>query len=257
MAKKTSLQETEPGSGIPEDNKVPPGASPTIAELEMTPLENEILDIAHELIEAHYIIVLDNLFTESIRRIKEASRNSLLMAINALVQKKIIFEGKSITRDSIMDNQTRKAIFQLVIAEPGIHFSRIKEIMQKDSRTISLHLGILLRFSLIRSKEFDSNIVYFDKNLGEEFDYIYYFIHKKHVRDVFKVLIKNPGISFEDLCNAIVPDTTRGNFLRKINVLVEAGFLTAMRDGNQIVALQVHTRFIPPITFFIENVDSR
>ncbi len=255
MAKKTFLQETEPGSGIPEDKEVSPGASLTICELELTPLENEILDIAHELIEAHYIIILDDLFTESVRRIKEASRNSLLMAINTLVQKKIIFEGKSITRDSIMENPTRKAIFQLVIAEPGIHFSRIKEIMQKDSRTISLHLGILLRFALIRSKEFDSNTVYFDKNLGEEFDYVYYFIHKKHVRGVFEVLLKNPGISFDDMCSAIVPDTTRGNFLRKINVLVEAGFLTAMRDGNQIVALQVHQRFISPIKYFIENVN--
>ncbi len=256
MAKKNYIQETEPGSGFPIDKEITPGASPSIVELELTPLENEILDIAHELIEAHYIIVLDDLFTESVRRIKETSKNSLLMAINALVQKKIIFEGKSITRDSIMDNQTRKSIFQLVIAEPGIHFSRIKEIMQKDSRTISLHLSILLRFGLIRSKEFDSNIVYFDKNLGEEFDYVYYFIHKKHVRDVFKILLKNPGISFDDLYSAIVPDTTRGNFLRKINVLVEAGFLTAMRDGNQIVALQVHQRFIPPITYFIQNVDS-
>ena len=50
---------------------------------------------------------------------------------------------------------------------------------------------MLLKFDYIRSKEIDKHEVFFDINLKEDYDELYYFISKEKSRIIINFLIKN------------------------------------------------------------------
>nr|MDO8109928.1 hypothetical protein [Candidatus Sigynarchaeota archaeon] len=66
MAKKNVTEGKFLGTEAPGNEEVSSGASSiTLIELELSPLETQVLELAHELMEAHYIIIIRNLYSES------------------------------------------------------------------------------------------------------------------------------------------------------------------------------------------------
>ncbi len=212
------------------------------AMLDLDPMEMRVLDIAHQLMEKHYVLIMEDLLKEASRTYKQEGKASIMHAIDTLVRKKVLFERKAITKATILNNPVRKAIFEWIVFEPGIHFSRLRDLLQRDSKSIAMHIGMLKQFGLVRSVEFDNNTVYFDAALDTLFDQLHYYTHKKYVLEAFKAILEHPNISLIDLYSILKLDITENAFLRKINTLVTLGFLSAMRDEGRIIALRVHPR---------------
>ncbi|MFX0102976.1 MAG: hypothetical protein ACFFCS_25640, partial [Candidatus Hodarchaeota archaeon] len=220
-------------------------------------IEEQIFNLAKELMKHHYILKVSDLIKISTQRIKNESNSTILVSINNLIAKKVIFEGKAIHKGSILENTTRNAIYNMIVAEPGIYAYKIRSNLKKDARSVSLHLSLLKQFGLIRSKDYGNNRVYYASELkNEDFDYLYYYLHKKHVIEIFKMVINYPSISFQDLSDLIKVEITKSNLLRKINVLIQEGFLTAMYDSNQIIALNLHTKYKQEVNNYLEVQNS-
>jgi len=229
-------------SASPDDGSAP-AWDYAAAMVDLEPIELKVLGVAHQLMEKHYILIMEDLLREASRTCKSEGRAAIANAINALVRKKVLFERKAITKATILNNPVRKAIYEWIIYEPGIHFSRLRDMLQKDSKSIAMHVGMLKQFGLVRSVDFDNNTVYFDAALDASFDQLHYYMHKRHVLDAFRVIIEHPNISILDLYNLLQLEISENAFLRKINTLVTLGFLSAMRDEGRIIALRVHPRY--------------
>lgn len=246
--------------GQMNDHLRPSSNTPSHLEesIRLVGIEKQIFEIAKDLMKRHYILKISDLIKAASRCIKHERKSQILSAINSLVAKKVIFEGKAIHKGSVLDNPTRGKIFDVIVKEPGIYANKFRSSLDIDARSISLHLSMLKKFELIRSRDFGNNRVYFSSALKSgEFDYLYYYMHKKHVIQIFKMIIDYPSISFQDLWELANLDISRGNLLRKINILIEEGFLTAMHDSNQIIALNIHTTYKQEVSNYLEVQDSR
>ena len=212
-------------------------------KVELSPLEGSVLLIAKELIEKHYLLNAQDLYLQAVRRFKEGTPISIKETIEALISKRILFDGSSITRDEVLKNETRVKIFQLIFEKPGIHISAIRALLAKDSRSVLYHLKILERYGFVRSEQINNNTAYYEFNSSKEFDTIHYYFQKDKASTIFFAIFENPSISFEDLSVILKESISSQTLLRKVKILLENKLLTGKFESSQIIALDIPVKY--------------
>jgi DNA-binding MarR family transcriptional regulator len=217
-----------------EDDDV---ADPANYGFQATPLQERIMKIAKELMSKHYILDSRKLYYACAREITEADNVDVMKAIDYLIKKRVLFPGKATSRDCVLKNDLRKRILDLIKAEPGIYFSKIRDAVNVDSNTLIWHLKMLEKFDFVRVEKFGNSTVFFDKFLDKTLDPFYYYIHKEDSTDIFKQIATNPGLSFQDLLHVLnLPRTT---LVRKLKALIEIGLLSVAYTANRITAINI------------------
>ena len=204
-------------------------------------LQQKIVKLARELMKKHYVLDTDDLLAQCLRYFRNDDRFRIFRDFNDLIYRKILVNGKAITRDTLLENSNRTLIYDLIKSEPGIHFSKIKNTLGKDSRTIQWHLKMLEKFDLIRIEKYGRNVVYFNFLLEKNYDLFHYFLHKKNAILIFSTILDNPGISFIKLLDKIgIPRTT---LMGKLKILFENGFLNIDYQSNQLISIFIKDEF--------------
>ncbi len=212
------------------------------ASLSLDSLEQSIFLVARRLIARHYLLNTKTLYNECTRTMKDVDRGQIEASITKLINKKILLDGKAVTRETILENETRFAIHGLIRADPGVYLYKIMTRIQIDSRTAIWHLQMLEEFSLIRSTQIGNSTIFFINGADRNYDVVYYYLHKKNARDIIKTIMKNPGISFIKLLTLI--DLPRSTLTRKVRALIEAGLFTGIHDSGQLTSLTVSEKYL-------------
>ncbi|MFX1450473.1 MAG: hypothetical protein ACFFCM_06510, partial [Promethearchaeota archaeon] len=128
------------------------------------------MDIAHEIGTKKRSIELKELYNKCIADL-EYSREEILLSIKMLYEKKYIVEGHRLTKETILDNETRKQIYDYIEKNPGAHNREIRNNFKLGSYRAFRHIKYLEIFGLLRSKEFMNKRAYFlvetDENQDE------------------------------------------------------------------------------------------
>ena len=209
----------------------------------LSPVQEQILAIAYRMMEQHYVLDTDGLYKECKRVMKSTTPLSLRAALQDLLNKRYLIEGKAVTRETLLENENRRRILEIIKHEPGVHFSRIKEMVEKESRTIQWHLDMLVEFIFIREVRFGNSVLYFDFLLEKQHDVLYYYLHKDGAPAIFKMILSTPGISFQSLLDTL--QFPRSTLTRKVKALIEQGLLTGEYQSNQLVGLNIREDCIP------------
>ncbi len=220
-------------------------------ESQITPIQKEILAIAHRMMLHHYVLDTDNLYKECKRSMITAGTATIRTALQDLLNKRYLIDGKAVSREQLLDNENRRRIRDLVRRDPGIHFTLIKDTIDIDSRTIQWHLGMLVDFNFIREVRFGVNVVYFDYLLGSEHDLFYYFLHKGDTPAIFQAILETPGITFAALLDRL--QIPRSTLSRKIKGLFEQGLLIGETITSQSMALQIRGDCIPILRAYFSS----
>ncbi|NMC04562.1 MAG: hypothetical protein GYA24_05085 [Candidatus Lokiarchaeota archaeon] len=213
--------------------------------LDLSDTEQKVLFIAKDLMQKHYLLDLKDLYSQAMRSLKDFKPFAIQQAIDGLCRKKILFGGSAITRDTLLDNETRRAIFDVICKHPGIHFSAIKRRVDKDSRTLMIHLRVLERFEMIRAENFNNSKAYFDFFLPKGHDSFYFHLQKDKVHDILAAIMAHPGISLATLASIIGDAVPNSTFYRKIKVMLENNMLSARYDDGKIVGLDIPPELLP------------
>jgi hypothetical protein len=230
------------GDSTPQDS--PLGSSEKPAnEMDISPLQVRILEIASQLMVRHYLLDLDRLYQESHRFLRDVDKQEIQSALKDLVRRKILVNGKALNRLQLLENPNRDCILTLVRREPGIHFSRIKAGINKESRTVQWHLKMLEKFDFIREERFGNNVVYFDLLQDKQYDRLHYYLHKDGAPAILKAILAHPGIPLVNLIDLL--QMPRSTLARKIKVLIDEDFVSASYTANQEMSLAIVDRFIP------------
>ncbi|MEX2680902.1 MAG: winged helix-turn-helix transcriptional regulator [Candidatus Sigynarchaeota archaeon] len=187
--------------------------------------------------ERRYVLDLDDLYKECLRHIKNAEKRQIQNALSSLVHRKILINGKALTRQDLLANPNRNRILEIIRQEPGIHFSRIKACLNKESRTVQWHLKMLEKFDFIREERFGNNVVYFDFVQDKQHDRLYYYLHKDGAPAILKAILNHPGITMVNLIDQL--QMPRSTLARKVNVLISEGFVSASYQANQMMCFSV------------------
>ncbi|HME50899.1 MAG TPA: hypothetical protein VKM55_01655 [Candidatus Lokiarchaeia archaeon] len=220
-----------------EPDGITPGSAGTGSPMVLSSIQKAVLEIAARLMEKHYVLDIEALHEECLRSMINIDKDVINDAIDDLLSKKYLIHGKAVTRETVLENEIRQRIYIIIKGEPGIHFSRIKGILQKESQTIEWHLMMLVKFNFIRKEKFGINIVYFDFMLENSHDLLYYYLHKDAVPAIFKRLLASPGISFITLMAEL--NMPRSTLARKLKSLIDQGLLIGTYGANQTLSVRI------------------
>nr|MDO8111817.1 hypothetical protein [Candidatus Sigynarchaeota archaeon] len=210
---------------------------------EFSHIQQRILDITDHLLEHHYLLDLEVLYYECVRSMRDIDKAQIQLALNDLVRHKILINGKALTRQKLLENPNRQRILELVRMEPGIHFSRIKAAINKESRTVQWHLKMLVKYDFIREEKFGNNIVYFDFLLNKQYDRLHYNLHKDGILSILKNIFVQPGITLMALMDKL--QLPRSTLMRKVKTLIDEGLVKVSFLANQMMSLVLAENIVP------------
>ena len=210
---------------------------------EISPLQQRILDIADHLLEHHHVLDLENLYFECVRCLQDIEKVQIQQSLNDLVTRKLLINGKALTRQKLLENPNRQRILELIRLEPGIHFSRIKAAINQESKTVQWHLRMLVKFDFIRVAKFGNNVIYFDFLLDKQHDRLHYYLHKEGILVILKQIFAQPGITLGQLINHM--QIPRSTLVRKIKILIDEGLVHPTYLANQMMSLFIADKFVP------------
>ena len=213
--------------------------------MRLSELEKKIFVLADELIQKHHVLDVHSLALHAARSLGEnANPASISQAIHSLISKKLFFEGEGLTRETVLANETRKHMFDLICKHPGIHLSAIKEITGKDAKTVVIYLRILDRFGLIRFRMIDGKKAYFEMQESKDLDYIRHYLQDIKMVEILKAILENPGSSSDEIEEFLHGSLSMQLLARKIQILMERGILAGKLKSNRLISLKIKPLYV-------------
>ncbi|MFX0101398.1 MAG: winged helix-turn-helix transcriptional regulator [Candidatus Hodarchaeota archaeon] len=211
--------------------------SSAVLSFDITPIHREILDLAEELIEKHYTLDSDTLYSHCSRYMKDHDKRSINIAYTELFNKRVLVHGKAVTKEKLDENPNRKKIIDIITENPGIHASQIQKQSELAIGVVRWHLQMLEEFGAIRRREFENKLAYYHSTSDASLDGTYAILNKKGNATILKIILERPEISFADLLSS--QELSRGALMRKVKDLISNGILKATSEYNQMVALEI------------------
>ncbi len=143
-----------------KDHTVIGSAPPTLA---LTSLQERILAIASDLTCKNLLINSERLHSHCIREIKDVTVLEINRAIRYLFQQAILIDGKAVTGVTVLENDNRRKIFELIKDSPGITEYKIWKSVNASLTTVKWHLKMLEDFQIVRIKIIKNKKIYLIK----------------------------------------------------------------------------------------------
>jgi len=108
--------------------------------------ENErlVLKVVKEFLNKNRIFEIAKILPFINSRFKMSSTNinneGIKDILKSLVRKRYLMEGSKLTRETILNNIVRNAIFEYITVNPGIYFSRILKYLTLNNYTLVWHI---------------------------------------------------------------------------------------------------------------------
>lgn len=129
--------------------------------------------------------------------------------------------------------ETRKKIYELIRASPGIHFREIERRLKIATGNLQYHLHYLEERNLIRSERDGKYTRYFPKDLRlDDVDReILSFLRRRTSRWILMYLLENPDANNKDISRSagLSPSTVSWH----MNKLLEAGIVERRVEGRE------------------------
>jgi len=187
--------------------------------------ENAVLFIVQEYLNKNRYFTVDDIIPFINSRLRELSINlnfsGIKEVLKSLIKKKLIFERSKLSKDQILNNENRKMISDYIRKNPGVYFNQIAKNLNLSNYLLGWHLKILLKFNFIRNKIIDKHDVFFNINLEENYDELYYFASKEKPRLIIEYLLENPeGATKTRLSRELtMHSTTISKYLKRLEKL--------------------------------------
>ncbi len=108
--------------------------------------------------------------------------------LRSLVKKKFIREGTKLSRSEILNNNTRKIIYDFIIKNPGVYFNRIVRELEINKPVVIWHIDMLEKFGLIRREDFENHEIFFERNFEENNYKFRFFTSKEKSKKIIEYL---------------------------------------------------------------------
>ncbi len=189
----------------------------------------DVLRIAEEITFSNKLLIIDDLYHRARRELNLPS-NVLWDIIQYLTGHQILVEGTKFTRETVLQNEYRKKIYHLILANHGAHFCFLKkeifnETLDKDGSSGQLiwHLGLLMKFKYVKRIKVKNNTLFLPVQMDEEEGIMHYWIKDLLIQHILAFLLEVGFISRSDLIHQIV--VKREDISYRIKKLSEAQIL--------------------------------
>lgn len=162
--------------------------------------EEIVFNVIKEYINNNRTFEMDKVLPFIYSRLTKASLNitnaGIKQIIRSLIEQKLIVEGSKLSKEDILLNLKRKAIYEYILEHPGAYFTRIVNDLKITNKVVAWHLNFLKKFEYIQFKTIDHKEVYFEPKLSIEKLKFSYFLSKNESKKIISYLTSNKvGVS--------------------------------------------------------------
>ncbi|MBN1801821.1 MAG: hypothetical protein JW891_09965 [Candidatus Lokiarchaeota archaeon] len=154
-------------------------------------VERQIYEISKEYLKKKSLFSLVNLIDYVNKRTKynsDVNKNKIELVVKSLIKKKLILPGTRLIKQELLENPTRKKIYETIKEEPGINMTELMKIENLGSNQVVWHLSFLVKFECIRSREFGNQKAYYSHRSNPNKDELYFYLRNDKVKQIIDAL---------------------------------------------------------------------
>lgn len=198
--------------------------------VELNSEETFVLDIVQDYLSKNRQFDIDDIIPYISYHLRRNSHNlnyqGIKSILKSLVKKQYLIEGSKLTSEDILKNEKRKSIYNLILKNPGIYFTKIVKELKLSNHVAVWHLNMLIKFNFIKKRIVNKYEIFFDPNLDYKKAKFNFYVSLKKSKKIIQYLkIDNTGITKTKLSKVLKMHlntlTKYIEILAKFNVIVE------------------------------------
>ncbi len=162
-----------------------------------------VLKLAEEFVEANQFLETQDLYNRA-RRVLKLPSKTLKDIIFFLTRTNMLVEGSKFTRVTVLNNEFRKKIYDLIKENDGVHFSFLKrQVAAGSPGQLIWNLGLLEKFHHIKRLREGNNTLFLPYDMEPEAGVLHHLIKDPINRDLFGLLLKFDFMQKSDCCKEL------------------------------------------------------
>ena len=127
--------------------------------MDVSDTESIVLEIIKEFLNQNRVFNAKEIIPYIMNRLSEynlthpPNENGLELIIWKLIREHVIVPGSKLTIYNLLENDTRKSLFNHVNKYPGTHLRELMEKLNLTSSSTMWHINMLIRFGVIRASK--------------------------------------------------------------------------------------------------------
>jgi len=184
--------------------------------------EHIVFELVQEYLERNRYFDKEKIFPYISSRIAKnncnLNNNGIRDTLNSLEKKNLVVEGSKLTKENLLFNSNRRAIYNFVIDNPGVYSNKIANNLKLSVFSVDWHLNMLLKFNIIKKERIDNRNVYFDSNFKSESTELIHLISRDKCRKILEFIeLYNEGCTKYKLSKELgMHPTTITKYILKI-----------------------------------------
>lgn len=150
-----------------------------------------IYEVAKTYLQKNPHFTIDELFSVCKKKTKVPD-NKVMAILEEFVWNKIFVPGSRLTRETVLNNEKRDELFQLISKNPGLNFNQIIKRSKLGSYMGSWHLELLKKFEIIKERKFMIYNLYFPQNFPEDKEITIFFLRNPNILKIYVCLKYSP-----------------------------------------------------------------
>ena len=121
----------------------------------------------------------------------ELTSKGIKKIVQSLIKKKHIVNGSILTKDEILENETRRKIYDFVCENQVVYFHQIMKGLDLPSHNVIWHLNLLFLFGFITRIKIEkhyNHYIYYNNNLTSQDARKKYFINNVKCKEIIEYL---------------------------------------------------------------------
>ena len=123
-----------------------------------------------------------------LRKNEAINKDKIEIILKILLEKNLIIPGAKLVKENILENPRRKEIYNCICDNPGCNINDIMNLLQIGSNQVLWHLKFLTKFQFIRKVDFDNQKTFFNFQLNESYDKLFYYLRNESIIKILKLL---------------------------------------------------------------------
>ncbi|MFW9828118.1 MAG: hypothetical protein ACFFEY_11025 [Candidatus Thorarchaeota archaeon] len=200
--------------------------------------ERLVLEIVQDYLSNNRQFDIDDLIPYINFRLRRTSNNinyqGIRLILNSLVKKNFLIEGSKLTSEDILNNKTRRIIYEYIVKNPGAYFTKIVKNLGISNHVVVWHLNILIKFHFIKKKIVEKHEIYFDSEVSFQIAKLNFFFSLKKSKLIIRFLKSNNiGISKTKLSKTL--NMHLNTVSKYLHNLVKINLITEEKIDNQVL----------------------
>lgn len=170
------------------------------------------------------------------------NESGLELIIWRLIREHVIVPGSKLTIYNLLENDTRKSLFNHINKYPGTHLRELMEKLSLTSSSTMWHINMLIRFAMIRAAKIGKYKAFYNGELPETLDKEIFHLGNKKINEIIQALFMNAnGLSINQLAEQL--GYHFNTITKKMHILNEMLMLYQKEENGQVYYLLNRDRF--------------